>query len=84
MRGLALPGLNPLSNPSSVGKAPWHQAGPGRSLGSGVWKQGRALQILAALAGDVLELLEEGCVAGVPSTASRHMGRSDSWLTMDL
>lgn len=77
MRGLVLPGLNPLSDPSSVGKAPWHWAGPGRSLGSGVWKQGRALQVLAR---GVLELLEEGCVVGVPSTPARHKGRSDSWL----
>lgn len=71
---MALPGLNPLS----VGKAPWHWAGPGRSLGSGLCKQGRALQVLARV---MLELLEEGCIA---STASRHMARSNSWLTMDL
>lgn len=81
MRGLALPGLNPLSDPSSVGKALWHWASCGRSLESGVCKQGRALQVLARA---MLELLEEGCVAGVPSTASRHMGRSNSWMTMDL
>lgn len=81
MRSLALPGLNPLSDPSSVGKALWHRAGPGRSLSSGIWKQGRALQVLAR---GMLELLEEGCVAGLPSTASRYMGRSNSWLTIYL